>query len=56
MLESKESMKSRGLPSPDDGDAFVLTFAAKVARRDRRVSSHGRRNRTARDVDYPVFG
>ena len=56
MLESKESMKSRGLPSPDDGDAFVLTFAAKVARRDRRVSSRGRRTRVARDVDYPVFG
>ena len=56
MLESKESMKSRGLPSPDDGDAFVLTFARKAARRDRATSSRGRRSRIARDVDYPVFG
>lgn len=54
MLESKESMKSRGMPSPDDGDAFVLTFAAKVARRD--MGSARRSHRQARDVDYSVFG
>ena len=30
-LESKEDMKARGLPSPDDGDALALTFAAPVA-------------------------
>ena len=29
-LESKEDMKARGLPSPDDGDALALTFAAPV--------------------------
>lgn len=29
-LESKEDMKERGLPSPDDGDALALTFAAPV--------------------------
>lgn len=28
ILESKESMKKRGLDSPDDGDALALTFAA----------------------------
>lgn len=27
-IESKEEMKKRGQPSPDPGDAFVLTFAA----------------------------
>ena len=27
LLESKESMKKRGLASPDDGDALALTFA-----------------------------
>lgn len=55
MLESKESMRSRGLPSPDDGDAFVLTFANKIARRDARASRANRR--TARKgVDYPLFG
>ena len=31
VLESKEDMKKRGLASPDDADAFVLTFAMPVA-------------------------
>jgi hypothetical protein len=30
VLESKEKMKARGLSSPDDGDALMLTFAAPV--------------------------
>jgi hypothetical protein len=54
MLESKESMKSRGMPSPDDGDAFVLTFAAKVARKD--MATARRNVRQARDIDYSVLG
>jgi hypothetical protein len=54
MLESKESMKSRGMPSPDHGDAFALTFAAKVARRD--MGSARRNSRQAKDVDYSVLG
>ena len=29
-LEAKQDMKKRGLPSPDDGDALALTFAAPV--------------------------
>jgi hypothetical protein len=29
ILESKESMKKRGLKSPDEGDALALTFAGK---------------------------
>jgi len=29
-LESKETMKKRGVDSPDDGDALALTFAAEV--------------------------
>lgn len=32
VLESKEEMSRDGRPSPDDGDAFALTFAAPVAR------------------------
>lgn len=56
MLESKESMKNRGLPSPDDGDALALTFAVKVARRDLSASRTSGRNRQARDMDYPIFG
>lgn len=31
LLESKEDMKKRGLPSPDIGDALALTFAEFVA-------------------------
>jgi hypothetical protein len=31
MLESKEDMNKRGLPSPDDGDALALTFAFPVS-------------------------
>lgn len=35
ILESKEEMRKRGLPSPDDGDAFALTFAVgNPVRRD----------------------
>jgi hypothetical protein len=30
VLESKESLKARGLDSPDDGDGLALTFAAPV--------------------------
>lgn len=29
-LERKDDMKKRGLPSPDEGDALALTFAAPV--------------------------
>jgi hypothetical protein len=31
VLESKDELKARGLPSPDLGDALALTFAAPVA-------------------------
>jgi hypothetical protein len=41
LLEKKDDMKKRGLASPDDGDAFALTFAMPVARKsvadDRRI-------------------
>jgi hypothetical protein len=30
VLESKDDMKKRGQPSPDDGDALALTFAMEV--------------------------
>ncbi len=35
MLEKKEAMKKRGLPSPDSGDALALTFAHPVGPRPR---------------------
>lgn len=55
-LESKDSMKKRGLASPDDGDALALTFAEHVARNDsqimkRRTAYSGR---TAA-MDYDIF-
>lgn len=31
LLESKESMKKRGLASPDDGDALAMSFAFPIA-------------------------
>lgn len=31
VLESKDEMKSRGVDSPDIGDAFAMTFAVKIA-------------------------
>lgn len=55
ILESKESMKDRGLNSPDDGDALALTFAVKVSRRDARASQAFARGRVADGVDYSFF-
>jgi hypothetical protein len=56
-LESKEQLKKRGFASPDNGDALACTFAVKVARKDKAASNaNARRQRTARDVDYSVFG
>lgn len=35
LLESKQDMKERGLPSPNKGDALALTFAQPVSKKDR---------------------
>lgn len=57
VLESKDSMKSRGFASPDRGDALACTFAFKVARRDNKLSRHQRRSgQVARDTEYSIFG
>lgn len=45
MLQSKEEIKGDGNPSPDEGDAFVLTFARKVARKDFKGARNGRQLR-----------
>lgn len=37
-LESKKDMKSRGLPSPNKGDALALSFAVKVQSKKRNVN------------------
>lgn len=55
VLEKKEDMKARGIPSPDSGDALALTFHATVAPRTkddtpdwkknlRAMSAGGKRN------------
>ena len=42
MIESKDDLRKRGERSPDDWDAFALTFAAPVANRaEQAVRGHG---------------
>jgi hypothetical protein len=55
-LESKDSLKKRGLSSPDDGDALALTFAEQVSRLDTATSR--RVNRMRGEVamsEYDIF-
>lgn len=54
ILESKEDMRTRGLPSPDLGDALAVTFAYPVAARDPRTGLVPDTNR-AKTV-YPATG
>lgn len=49
LLESKDDMKKRGVPSPNRADALCLTFAAPVARRGLRLP--GRQPQEKRDFD-----
>lgn len=44
-VESKDQMKERALRSPDLGDAFVLTFAAGLERKDEHVRDRYARKR-----------
>lgn len=46
-LEPKEEMKKRGLESPDDADMLALTFAVRVARRDRHLAAGNKRQQNA---------
>lgn len=39
LLEAKEKMKARGIPSPDTGDALALTFSYPVLAKMERISS-----------------
>lgn len=54
LLEKKEDMKRRGLPSPDCGDALSLTFAQPVAAR-REAAGHVGKTVLAQ-MEYPLFG
>jgi terminase large subunit-like protein len=52
-LESKDTLRARGLPSPDIADAFVLTFASPVA--PRAVRAGMARAAAARSVDFNPY-
>jgi hypothetical protein len=54
-LETKDSMKKRGIDSPDDGDALALTFAEPVARRDSRTFRGVRQGTQFAQTDYDIF-
>lgn len=54
-LEKKADMKARGLSSPDDGDAFCLTFAEPVQRSDMRTSRNPISRTRVVSTDYPVL-
>lgn len=55
-VESKDAMKARGLASPNDSDALMMTFAVNPARKDLASSRHQRRTVTATGLDFNVFG
>ncbi|MGN8547823.1 hypothetical protein ACQPTN_24870 [Bradyrhizobium sp. 13971] len=50
MLESKDEMKKRGMPSPDEGDAVALTFSEPGGAP---VVSYSNFNRV---IEYPDVG
>jgi hypothetical protein len=55
MLQSKEELRKEGNPSPDDGDAFVLTFATRVARLDNKLARGKQKQRVVDGVDYQIL-
>lgn len=55
LIEGKEHMESRGLASPDDGDALALTHAQRFASKELKSSSRSR-GRMAEGVDKPLIG
>jgi hypothetical protein len=53
-LETKDSMKKRGLRSGNDSDALAFTFAEPVSRRDSRTTRVRMNNKFA-DSDYDIY-
>ena len=58
ILEKKEHMTARGLPSPDRGDALALTYAypAEPRRDAGGPNARGRKSDAQAVVDYDPFG
>jgi hypothetical protein len=54
-LEAKEEMKKRGLESPDDADTLALTFAVRVARRDRTNAHAAKRQLSVTEYDVMTY-
>lgn len=55
-LESKDSLKKRGLSSPDDADALALTFAEPVSRLDAATARRMNRMRGETAMsEYDIF-
>lgn len=55
LMESKEDIRGRGLPSPDRSDGHMLTFARKIARRNLHLAANAsRRRRIAKLEDDPL--
>lgn len=56
LMESKEDIRKRGLPSPDRADMLMLTFAVKLARRNRNLAANSmaRRRRMAKTEYDPL--
>lgn len=48
-LRSKKELEDEGIPSPNDGDALMLTFAIPV------VKKGMRRQRMQANTDYKLF-
>jgi hypothetical protein len=57
-LESKEDMRARGIPSPDVGDSFVLTFAQTLAAAEvtESLKRHGMAGQFQANIDFNPFG
>lgn len=54
ILEDKEDLRARGIPSPDDADALACTFAARVPRKDARTARSAR-STMAQGIEKPYW-
>lgn len=54
MLEKKDDMKSRGLPSPDSGDALAMTFAFPISAGDEVNAAYNNRSRVVVHTKPPL--
>lgn len=54
-LESKESLRDRGVRELDDGDALALTFAKKFARKDLKTAKRRTNRAVASGMDDGIF-